>query len=129
MSILVTKLHYHKKAKVLDVYFENTSNESILSHFSTEFLRVHSPSAEVQGHGKEEMKLVTNKKQINIDKIEVVGHYAVKLIFDDGHNSGIYSWQYLEYLQLNQDVIWKKYLNRLTKHNASRDQVIPIKIQ
>jgi len=129
MSILVTKFHYHKKTKLLDVYFKNTSNEITQSHFSTEFLRVHSPSAEVQGHGKEEMKLVTNKKQVKINKIEAVGHYAVKLIFDDGHDSGIYSWQYLEYLQLNQNSLWQKYLNRLTKHNASRDQIIPIRIQ
>jgi len=129
MSILVTKLHYHQQAKILDVYFENTSNDTSLSHFSTEFLRVNSPSAEVQGHGKEEMKLVTNKKQVKINEIEAVGHYAVKLIFDDGHDSGIYSWQYLEYLQLNQETLWQKYLNRLTKHNASRDQIIPIKIQ
>jgi len=129
MSILVTKLHYHKQAKVLDVYFENTANEVILSHFSAEFLRVHSPSAEVQGHGKEEMKLVANKKQVTINQIEAVGHYAVKLIFDDGHDSGIYSWQYLEYLQLNQKTLWEKYLSRLTKHNASRDQIIPIRIQ
>ncbi|PAJ72614.1 hypothetical protein CJF42_20335 [Pseudoalteromonas sp. NBT06-2] len=129
MSILVTKLHYHQKTKILDVYFENTSNESTLSHFSAEFLRTHSPSAEVQGHGAEEMKLVANKKQVKINQIEAVGHYAVKLIFDDGHDSGIYSWQYFELLQQNYDTLWQKYLNRLTKQNASRDQIIPIKIQ
>ncbi|SFD08402.1 gamma-butyrobetaine hydroxylase-like domain-containing protein [Pseudoalteromonas denitrificans] len=129
MSALVTKLHYHKKSKILDVYFEVTSDTINVCNLSAEYLRTHSPSAEVQGHGAKEIKLVANKKQVEINSIEPIGHYAVKLVFDDGHDSGIYSWQYLEYLNLNQNKLWQTYLQRLTRHNASREQIIPIRIQ
>lgn len=94
----VTKVHYHSVSKNLDVYFDD--NSEVI--FSAEFLRVHSPSAEVQGHGSEPMKLVLNKQAVGIKTITPVGHYALRLEFDDGHNSGLFSWQYFAKLQAEQ---------------------------
>ena len=120
--MLVSKLHYHRVSNLLDVYFDGQS----LQTFTPEFLRVHSPSAEVQGHGKP--ILVTNKKDVAIQAIEQVGHYAVRIIFNDGHNTGLYSWDYLFHLAQNHDAIWQKYLANLKENKASRDALIPIKI-
>jgi len=87
-----TNIHLHTKSRVLDITFEH-------EHFSLpcEFLRVHSPSAEVQGHGPGQETLQTGKEEVNIVAIEPVGHYAVRLIFSDSHNSGLYSWDYLHH--------------------------------
>lgn len=118
----VTKVHYHSVSKNLDVYFDDDSK----AVFSCEFLRVHSPSAEVQGHGSDPMKLVLNKQAVGIKSIVPVGHYALRLDFDDGHNSGLFSWRYFEKLQQQQDTLWSEYLARLTEHEKSKDSV-PIK--
>jgi len=118
----VTKVHYHSVSKVLDVYFDDESSAC----FSAEFLRVHSPSAEVQGHGNEPMKLVLNKHHVSISKIEPVGHYALRLVFSDNHNSGLYSWHYLADLQANKDSLWQQYQTRVHEHEANKDSV-PIK--
>ncbi|MGO2074214.1 MAG: gamma-butyrobetaine hydroxylase-like domain-containing protein [Pseudoalteromonas sp.] len=118
----VTKVHYHKQSKTLDVYFDDESHAT----FSSEFLRVHSPSAEVQGHGNEPMKLVLDKQSVGIKKIEPVGHYALRLDFDDGHNSGLFSWAYLHHLQDQQTSLWQTYQQRVVEHEASKDSV-PIK--
>ncbi|MEC8324650.1 MAG: gamma-butyrobetaine hydroxylase-like domain-containing protein [Pseudomonadota bacterium] len=120
--MLVSKLHYHRVSNLLDVYFDEQSQHT----FTPEFLRVHSPSAEVQGHGKP--ILVTNKKDVAIHAIEQVGHYAVRIIFNDGHNTGLYSWDYLFHLAQNQDALWQTYLANLKQNKASRDALIPIKI-
>lgn len=85
---------------------------------SYEFLRVHSPSAEVRGHGK--AVLQTGKKQIKVRQIEPVGNYAIKLVFDDGHDSGLYSWAYLAHLCQHQDQLWQQYLQQLEAAGASR---------
>lgn len=119
---LVTKLHYHQRRRMLDVCFDNGETHS----FSAEFLRTHSPSAEVQGHGHkhslEPTNLVLNKQNVTIVHIEPVGHYAARLSFDDGHNSGLYSWQYLYALAQQHSALQAAYETRL----AAAGQ-IPIK--
>jgi len=122
-SITVSKLHYHRQRRILDVSF----SDGAVASFSAEFLRVFSPSAEVRGHGKP--KLVSNKKQVAITKLLSVGHYAVKLIFDDGHDSGIYSWQYLQQLAAEHKNLWQQYLTELSSVNANRDSLIAVKFQ
>ena len=86
-----------------------------------EYLRVHSPSAEVQGHGPGQEVLQTGKEAVNIVAIEPVGHYAVRLIFDDGHNSGLFSWQLLYELGANRQRNWQRYLQRLADANVNRE--------
>ena len=95
----VSVLHYHRFSKMLDVKF----SDGQVFHFSAEFLRVFSPSAEVRGHGKPQ--LVSHKKAVAISQIVPVGQYAVKLVFDDGHDSGIYSWSYLKQLAEQQQAL------------------------
>jgi len=118
----VTKVHYHSVSKNLDVYFDDDSQ----AVFSCEFLRVHSPSAEVQGHGSGPMKLVLSKQSVGIINIVPVGHYALRLDFDDGHNSGLFSWSYFEKLQAQQQTLSGEYSARVAEHEKSKDSV-PIK--
>ncbi|EGM77616.1 hypothetical protein Rhein_2315 [Rheinheimera sp. A13L] len=118
---LVSVLHYHRFSKVLDVKFSDSQSCS----FSAEFLRVFSPSAEVRGHGKPQ--LVSHKKDVAISQIVPVGLYAVKLVFDDGHQTGLYSWAYLAKLAAEQDELWKDYLLRLKQANSNRDSQLSIK--
>lgn len=93
-----------------------------------EFLRVHSPSAEVRGHGPGEEVLQTGKRMVNISAIQPVGNYALQFTFSDGHDSGIYSWQYLHELCLDHEALWNAYLARLAAAGASRDPVGPVLI-
>ena len=116
----VTKLNYHQQSRMLDVSFSS----GLTAQFSAEFLRVFSPSAEVRGHGT--AKLVSHKKQVAISKLIPVGHYAIKLLFDDGHDSGIYSWNYLQQLAEQQSALWQDYLDRLRAANAQRDARIAV---
>jgi DUF971 family protein len=88
--------------------------------FSAEFLRVHSPSAEVKGHGAEERRILGGKSKVTITTVEPVGNYAVRLIFSDGHSTGIYSWSYLHEIGLDQPVLWKRYLDDLTRLGLQR---------
>ena len=118
----VIKVHYHSVSKNLDVYFNDDSQ----AVFSCEFLRVHSPSAEVQGHGSGPMKLVLNKQSVGIKNIVPVGHYALRLDFDDGHNSGLFSWSYFEKLQAQQQTLSNEYLARVAEHEQNKNNV-PIK--
>jgi DUF971 family protein len=85
-----------------------------------EFLRVYSPSAEVRGHGPGQESLQTGKEEVNITHIEPVGNYAVKLTFSDGHDTGLYSWDYLYELARNHDILWRKYLERLAVAGIQR---------
>ena len=87
-----------------------------------EYLRVFSPSAEVRGHGLEEPVLVPGKREVGIAEIVPVGQYAVRLVFDDGHDSGLYSWDVLWELGREQDQNWKRYQQRLAEHGMSRDR-------
>ena len=87
---------------------------------SCEYLRVNSPSAEVQGHGPGQEVLQLNKENVNITEIEAVGNYAIKPVFDDGHNSGIFSWETLYVLGKNQEQNWSDYLEKLEKAGHKR---------
>ena len=117
----VSVLHYHRVSKMLDVKF---SDDQLFS-FSAEFLRVFSPSAEVRGHGKP--VLVSHKKTVAISQIVPVGQYAVKLVFDDGHQTGLYSWAYLAKLGAEQNELWADYLQRLKQANSNREIQLTIK--
>ncbi len=100
-----------KKSRVLELEFDDGLSEAL----SCEYLRVYSPSAEVVGHGPGQSVLQTGKEFINISSIEPVGNYAIKLIFDDGHDTGIYTWNYLYQLAKNKESKWNEYLDAL-KH-------------
>lgn len=120
-SCQVIKLHYHRQSRVLDISF----SDGFAASLSAEFLRVFSPSAEVRGHGRP--VLVSNKKMVAITQLVPVGHYAVKLVFDDGHNSGLYSWPYLLNLCTTQQEKWQSYLAQLKLANANRDEIIAVR--
>jgi len=117
----VTKLHYHQRSKVLDVLF----SDHVSASFTAEMLRVFSPSAEVRGHGKP--VLVSHKRDVGITKILAVGLYAVKLVFDDGHSTGIYSWPYLRQLHEQRETLWQDYLQRLQAANSNREPTLSFK--
>jgi DUF971 family protein len=112
-----TELKLDRSQRVLQVSFDTGE----CFQLSCEYLRVHSPSAEVQGHSPEQRVLQTGKSQVNIQAIHPVGHYAVVLDFDDGHATGIYTWTHLYDLGRNQDERWKRYLDELERASASRD--------
>ncbi len=112
---------YHKIAHTLEIAWENDRFQ-----LPAELLRVYSPSAEVRGHGREQRKLQMGKKHVGIKNIEAVGNYAIKLSFDDGHDTGLYSWEYLHDLGMNQDKYWQDYLVELKAANASRLPSIPV---
>jgi DUF971 family protein len=111
-----TEIHLHQVSRVLDVTFDDGRSFSL----PVEYLRVFSPSAEVRGHGPGQEVLQTGKRDVNISAIEPVGVYAVKFVFSDGHDTGIYSWDYLHELGTKQESNWKTYLARLERANASR---------
>lgn len=109
-------INLHKKSRVLSISFDNGRSFDL----SCEYLRVHSPSAEVMGHGPGQEILQTGKQDVNIDDIEQVGHYAIKLHFDDGHDTGLYTWGYLYDLGIKKDEYWKNYLSALKKAGIDR---------
>ena len=113
----LTELKLLQKSKTLELLFADNTNFVL----SCEYLRVFSPSAEVQGHGNAPMKIVPGKKHVNITSVEPVGHYGVKLIFDDEHASGIYSWQTLYDLGKNFKSNWQTYLTGLEKAGLARE--------
>lgn len=108
-GIKPTEIKLHQASKVLEIVFEDGENFQL----PCEFLRVYSPSAEVQGHGPGQGVLQVGKENVNITQIEPVGHYAVCLHFDDQHNTGIYSWETLYHLGANQADYWQQYLTQL----------------
>lgn len=112
----VTAINLHQKSKILDIQFSDEQKFSL----PYELLRVYSPSAEVTGHSKSQAVLQTGKENISIKDIEPVGHYAVKLIFDDGHNTGLYSWDYLYQLGTNKEKLWADYLQALSDAGYQR---------
>jgi DUF971 family protein len=111
-----TEIKLHQKSRELAVAFDDGSRYQ----FSCEFLRVFSPSAEVRGHGVENAVLQVGKENVSIIQIEPVGQYAVKLYFDDGHHSGIYSWDYLKEIGEQQGKLWQQYLQRLEAAGHTR---------
>ncbi|BEV72038.1 DUF971 domain-containing protein [Paludibacterium sp. THUN1379] len=112
------ELCLHTRTRVLEISFDDGKRFELPS----EYLRVYSPSAEVRGHGVGQEVLQTGKRHVAITAVEPVGQYAVKLVFDDGHDSGLYSWDYLYELGQGQADNWQAYLDRLEAAGASRDQ-------
>ena len=106
----------HQQSKVLELAYENKTYQ-----LPFEFLRVWSPSAEVRGHGVGQETLQTGKRDVLIGKIEQIGHYAIKPVFSDGHESGIFSWDYLYEMCINQEEMWQDYLDRVELAGVSRD--------
>ena len=112
-----TEIKLHQQSRVMEIAFSNGDR----FEFPYEYLRVYSPSAEVRGHGPGQETLQVGKKNVEIKNIEPVGHYAVALVFSDGHDSGIYSWDYLHDLGRHQEAYWKAYLMRMEQAGASRE--------
>ncbi|MCP5327428.1 MAG: DUF971 domain-containing protein [Steroidobacteraceae bacterium] len=103
------QIKLRRQSRLLEVCFDDGSRAEL----PFEFLRVHSPSAEVKGHGPGQETLVVGKQNVGISRIEPVGQYAIRLVFDDGHDSGLYSWKYLYELGRDRDRLWARYLERL----------------
>ncbi len=112
-----TEIKLHQQSRILEVAF----NDGSRFEMPCEYLRVFSPSAEVRGHGPGQEVLQVGKKNVEIKAIEPVGQYAVALVFSDGHDSGIYSWDYLYDLGRKQDFYWQAYLRRLEEAGESRE--------
>ncbi|MBP6058164.1 MAG: DUF971 domain-containing protein [Nitrosomonas sp.] len=112
-----TEIKLHQKSRILDISFSDGKT----FQFPCEFLRVHSPSAEVSGHGPGQEVLQTGKRMVNIIRIEPVGNYAIQLNFTDGHNTGLYSWDLLYNYGLNQDKMWQRYLQRMEEAGVNRE--------
>ena len=112
-----TRLLLHKASRLLEVGYADGSCYQL----PCEYLRVYSPSAEVRGHSGGEPMLLGGKKNVNISAIEPVGRYAVRLRFDDGHDTGLYSWDILRELGVNHEAWWARYLERLAQHGMSRE--------
>jgi len=115
-------IQLHSRSKQLELEYEGGERYSL----SCEYLRVHSPSAEVLGHGPGQEVLQTGKISVAITAINPVGNYALQLVFDDGHDTGLYSWRYLYELCEGQQAKWQHYLDRLTEAGASRDPDVQI---
>ena len=113
-----TLIKLHRARRVLEIAYADGRR----FEFPCEYLRVFSPSAELQGHGLIEPMLVGGKRNVGISAIEPVGQYAVRLRFDDGHDTGLYSWDVFERLGLDQDRNWARYLERLAEVGMSRDR-------
>jgi len=116
-----SKIVYHKRSKLLEVSFADSSYE-----IPAELLRVYSPSAEVRGHGSGQRKLQTGKKHIGISAVEPVGNYAIRITFDDGHDSGLFAWDFLEELGRDQQRFFNEYVDEMKTANASRLPTIPV---
>jgi len=114
-----TEIKLHKPSKMLTIKFDDDTEFEM----SCEYLRVHSPSAEVQGHGPGEGVLQVGKEDVGIERIEQVGNYAIQFYFDDEHNTGIYSWDTLYKLGANMDKNWQDYLDRLKAAGAPHSQL------
>ena len=111
-----TEISLHQASRKLELTFDDGTHGAL----SCEFLRVYSSSAEVRGHGKGQDVLQTGKEAVNINDIEPVGNYAVRLIFSDGHDTGLYSWDYLYDLVQNQASLWQAYLDKLAAAGIHR---------
>ena len=119
-----TEIKLHAQSNVLEVAFSDGKRFNL----PCEFLRVYSPSAEVRGHGPGQEVLQAGKRDVNVEAIEPVGTYAVKLVFTDGHDTGLYSWEYLHELARDQDKLWRRYLERLEAAGATRDPAGGVKV-
>jgi len=120
-----TEVNLHQKSRTLDIKFDDGAQFEM----SCEYLRVYSPSAEVQGHGPGEGILQVDKEGVNIKSIEPVGNYAIQIYFDDDHDTGIYSWETLYKLGVDKDKNWQAYLDRLKEagvpHSHFGNKILP----
>ena len=112
----------HKRSRQLELEYANGERYTL----GCEYLRVYSPSAEVKGHGPGQEVLQTGKMQVAITAITPVGHYALQLVFDDGHDTGLYAWDYLYQLCTSQPRLWQDYLERMEAAGASRDPQVQV---
>lgn len=112
-----TEITLHQKSRTLEIAFDDGARYTL----PFEFLRVMSPSAEVRGHGEGQEVLQAGKKNVNVTGLEPVGSYALKLVFDDGHDSGLYTWEYLHELGAHQDAVWQDYLRQMEEAGESRE--------
>lgn len=117
MSLQPTEIKLHQQSRLLEISFGG----DVRYQLPYEFLRVYSPSAEVVGHGPGEEVLQTGKKNVSVREIVPAGSYAIQIEFDDGHDSGIYTWEYLRELGERQEALWQNYLDRLAAAGASRE--------
>ncbi len=112
-----SEIRVRRASRSIEVDFEDGSRFSL----PAELLRVLSPSAEVQGHSPMERKVVPGKRNVGLTSVDPIGHYAVRILFDDGHDTGIYTWEYLYELGQNQEQRWATYLDELDSKGLSRD--------
>lgn len=119
-----TNIHYHSKSRELEIAF----SDGAVFRLGAEYLRVHSPSAEVRGHGKQLPILQHGKMDVTIKNVETSGNYAIKITFDDGHDTGLYTWNYLYQIGENEQELWQIYLQRLKEAGKQR-QANSISIQ
>ena len=115
-------IELHKASKQLELIYSNNQRFQL----EAEYLRVHSPSAEVRGHHPDQATLQVGKKNVGILSVAAVGNYALQINFDDLHNSGIYSWEYLHELCEKKDAYWQRYLDQLTASGGIRDPDIDV---
>jgi len=113
--IIPSDITLNKKKNTLTITFEG-----IVYSLSSELLRVYSPSAEVQGHTPEDAVLQLNKQDVLIQNIRPMGNYAIVLHFDDGHDTGIYSWSYLHHLASNKEKLWNEYLQKVSERLVNK---------
>ena len=112
-----SEIKLHQASRLMELSFADGTSFRL----PYEYLRVHSPSAEVRGHGPGQETLQVGKREVTIAEIEAVGHYAIRPKFSDGHDTGIYSWDYLYDLGVRHDALWEQYLARMAAAGASRD--------
>jgi DUF971 family protein len=112
-----TEIKLHQSSRALEIAF----SDGQVFRLPYEYLRVYSPSAEVRGHGPGQEVLQVGKREVGIKEVEAVGHYAIRPTFSDGHDTGIYSWDYLYDLGARQDDLWQRYLERMAAAGASRE--------
>lgn len=115
-------IQLHARSRQLELEYEGGENYTL----SCEYLRVYSPSAEVGGHGPGQEVLQTGKMNVGITAIKPVGNYALQLVFDDGHDTGLYAWPYLYQLCVEQASRWQDYLDRLARDGATRDPDVQV---
>ena len=117
-----TAVTLHQRSRVLEVAFDDGASFRI----PFELMRVYSPSAEVQGHGPGQEVLQTGKRDVVVTAVEPVGHYALQPQFSDGHDTGIFSWDYLYHLGAQHDTLWQRYEQRLAEAGVTRDTPMPV---
>jgi DUF971 family protein len=113
-----TSMTVHQASRIFEIGFD----DGVVFRLPFELMRVYSPSAEVQGHGPGQEVLQTGKRDVVIDALEPVGHYAVQPHFSDGHDTGIFSWEYLYFLGSQQQQLWQRYEERLSEAGVDRDE-------